>query len=233
MIKFRMYFDKDKETKWLNEMAAEGWAAKSFFAGVYTFEQCEKGEYHYEIDFCDKVLAISDDYREFMNENDVELVQRWGFWVILRKKASDGEFVLYSDVDSQLGHYNKILRMFQCVTLLEFLILLYEIYAASTTHTALAWASVFIIMAIVIVFVNAIVNTRNIVSELTERKTGITSEKKANVSVLLMVGLLFNSCALIIADSIPYTFKLIIQVMAIIFMLSGVYDTARRLKNKA
>ena len=233
MIKFRMYFDKDKETQWLDEMAAEGWAVKSFFAGFYTFEQCEKGEYQYQIDFCDKVLSISDDYREFMNENDVEIVQRWGFWVILRKKTSDGEFVLYSDVDSQLDHYKKILRMFQGVTIFEFLILLYEIYAASTAHSALAWASVFLIMAIVIVFVNAIVNTKNIVSELTERKTGITSEKKSNISVLLMVGLLFNSCALIMADNGPYTLKLIIQVLAIIFMLSGVYDTARNLKNKA
>ena len=33
MIRFRLYFDKDAETKWLNEMAEQGWAMKSFFAG--------------------------------------------------------------------------------------------------------------------------------------------------------------------------------------------------------
>ena len=45
MIRFRLYYDKDKETEWLNEMAADGWALKSFFAGFYKFEPCEKGEY--------------------------------------------------------------------------------------------------------------------------------------------------------------------------------------------
>ena len=180
--------------------------------------------------FLQAFIPISDEYREFMNENDIEIVQRWGFWVILRKKASDGEFVLYSDVDSQLEHYKKVLRMFQAVTGFEFLILLFEIYGAATTHSVMAWAAVFLIMAIVIVFINAIVNTRNIVSELTERKTGIASDRKSNVSALLMVGMLFNSCALIIGDNIPYGIKLVVQVIAIIFMLSGVYDTARRVK---
>ena len=50
MIRFRLYFDKDKETAWLNEMAAQGWAVKSFFAGFFQFEACEKGEYVYQID---------------------------------------------------------------------------------------------------------------------------------------------------------------------------------------
>ena len=38
MVKFRLYFDKDKETKWLNKMAAAGWAMIGFFAGFYKFE---------------------------------------------------------------------------------------------------------------------------------------------------------------------------------------------------
>lgn len=49
MIKFKLYFDKDAETKWLNQMAAEGWAMTGFFAGFYTFEKCEKGKYIYQV----------------------------------------------------------------------------------------------------------------------------------------------------------------------------------------
>ena len=45
MIRFKLYYDKDKETVWLNQMASEGWALKSFFAGFYKFEPCGKGEY--------------------------------------------------------------------------------------------------------------------------------------------------------------------------------------------
>lgn len=44
MIKYRFYLDKDAETAWLNQMAADGWAMKRFFAGFYDFETCENGE---------------------------------------------------------------------------------------------------------------------------------------------------------------------------------------------
>lgn len=40
MKQFRLYFDKDKETEWLNDMAAQGYALTSFFAGIYTFDTC-------------------------------------------------------------------------------------------------------------------------------------------------------------------------------------------------
>ena len=89
MTKFRLYFNKDKETTWLNEMAAKGYALKSFFAGFYSFEKCEPGEYVYQIDFGSKMFSVSDDYREFMAENNIEIVCLGGYWIILRKRASD------------------------------------------------------------------------------------------------------------------------------------------------
>ena len=94
MTKFRLYLDKDKETTWINEMAAKGYALKGFFAGFYSFEKCEPGEYVYQIDFGSKMYSVSDDYREFMAENNIEIVCLWGYWIILRKRASAGAFVL-------------------------------------------------------------------------------------------------------------------------------------------
>ncbi len=232
MIKFRMYYDKDKETQWLNEMANEGWAMKSFFCGVFTFEPCEKGEYQYQIDFCDGALHISDSYREFMKENDIEIVQQWGFWVILRKKASEGDFVLYTDVDSQIEQYKKILMMFRIVTVVEFLALLYEVYAAVTLHGPVIWGIVCLIMALVIVFINNIVRTQNTISELEERKTGIKAETKNNISVFLMIGFLFNSVSLVMADSVSPYLKTPVQIVAIIFMLYGVYDTLTNVRKQ-
>ena len=229
MIKFMMTFDKDKEAQWLTEMANEGWAMKHFFAGFYTFEECEKGKYQYQVDFCDKVLGVSRNYKDFMADNDIEIVQQWGFWVILRKLSSAGEFELYSDVDSQLAHYTKVLRMFQTITLMEFLILLYEVYAASTIHSVVAWAGVFIIMAIIVVFINVISNTKNIIQVLNERKTGIVEAKKTNISPVLAAGLMFNACAVVMDKS--SLIKLIIQIIAIILLLSGVILTCKRVKN--
>ena len=65
MMKFRLCLDKDAETEWLNRMAANGWAMKRFFAGFYSFEKCEKGEYVYQIDFGDRMYAVSDGYTAF------------------------------------------------------------------------------------------------------------------------------------------------------------------------
>ncbi len=229
MIKFMMTFDKDKEAKWLTEMANEGWAMKSFFAGFYTFEKCEKGEYQYQVDFCDKVLAVSKDYREFMADNDVEIVQQWGFWVILRKLSSKGEFELYTDVDSQIEHYKKILTMFRAVTLIEFLLLLYETYAATVLHDIGVWAIVFLCMAVVVVLINAIYNTQNVIKGLNERKTGIVETKKTNLSPLMAVGFLFNACAMIMESG--SNIRLMIQIVAIVFLLSGIITTCKRVKN--
>ena len=92
MIRFKLYFDKDKETRWLNDMADQGWAMNGFFAGFYRFEPCEKGKYTYQIDFGNEFFSVSDDYREFMSDSDIEIIQSWGFWVFLRMLSSEGDF---------------------------------------------------------------------------------------------------------------------------------------------
>ena len=89
MIKFRIYLDKEAEEKWLNQMAADGWAMESFFGGIYQFSACEKGAYTYRVDFGDKLFSISEDYRELMQDAGIQIVQTWGYWVILRKKTSE------------------------------------------------------------------------------------------------------------------------------------------------
>ena len=58
MIKFRLYFDKDKETIWLNKMSEAGLSMTGFFAGFYRFEKCEPGKYVYQIDFGEKLFAV-------------------------------------------------------------------------------------------------------------------------------------------------------------------------------
>ena len=118
MTKFRLYLDKDKETTWINEMAAQGYALTGYCMGFYKFEESEPGKYTYQIDFGDKMFAVDENYREFMAENNIEIVSLWGYWIILRKLACDGEFELYTDVDSSIEHYTKILKMFKVVTII-------------------------------------------------------------------------------------------------------------------
>ena len=127
MIRFRLYYNKDTETEWLNKMAADGWALTGFFAGFYRFEECEKGEYTYQVDLGDQLFSVSSEYRELMEELGVEIVVLWGYWIILRKRTADGPFELYTDVDSQIEHYTKILRMFKVACILEIICMLIEV----------------------------------------------------------------------------------------------------------
>ena len=228
MIRFKLYFDKDKETRWLNDMADQGWAMNGFFAGFYRFEPCEKGKYTYQIDFGNEFFSVSNDYREFMSDSDIEIIQSWGFWVFLRKLSSEGEFQLYTDVDSQIEHYKKIRNMFKAVTVLELICLFIELFSASMTNSPLLWSFVFLILAIIIAFFNITNRTNDIIHELTERKTGIEEPRSRSISIFLIIGLLLNSCVLMMKDSIPSYIVCPLQLIVIALMLVGVYQTARR-----
>jgi len=225
MTKFRLYLDKDKETAWINEMAQSGFALKSFFAGFYTFENCEPGEYIYQIDFGNKFFSVNDDYRDFMEENSIEIVCLWGYWIILRKHADQGEFVLYTDVDSSIDHYTKILKMFKVVTIIELICFMIEIIGAMN-GAAIGFFGMFLIGAIVVAMMRATLSTKRLISELKERKGEPVSQvlASANVSPVLIAGLLLNACASALHNStISPTIIVIAQIAAITIMLIGLY----------
>lgn len=228
MIRFKLYMDKDAETKWLNEMSEEGWAMKSFFAGFYRFEKCEKGKYAYQIDFGEKLFKVSDEYREFMQEAGIEIVQTWGWWVILRKLASEGKFELYTDVESSIEHYSKIRRMFKIGAVIEIVCLWMEIMAATIGQVSFAMVAAFFIGAILIIFIRMAIHTTNIINNLKERQTGIPVEKKRNVSPVLAAGLLLNGVALMIQENVSKGIVHAVQIFAIILMLAGIWDICRK-----
>lgn len=127
LIRWKLYFDKDREEEWLNEMAEKGWSMSSFFAGRYTFEKTQPGEYFYQVELLPRNAKEKQNYFSFLQEEmGVEIVQEWGVWVFLRRKSSEGSFELYTDSASKAQHYEKIARMFFAVSGLEFVIGLFE-----------------------------------------------------------------------------------------------------------
>lgn len=122
--KFKLTFDKDWEQSWLNEMCQQGWAVTKFFLGVYTFEPCQPGEYIYQVDLLPGSgfqASDPDGYTEFMTETGVEVVCRWFRWIILRKRAEDGPFEIYTDAESQIESYKRIRTMLAWGLVLELL----------------------------------------------------------------------------------------------------------------
>lgn len=232
MIKFRLLFDKDKETEWLNSMASDGWAMTGFLGGFYHFDPCEKGAYSYQVDFTDRFFSVSNSYREFMREMGIEIVANWGFWTVLRKPASAGEFQLYTDVDSQIRHYTKIRRMFKAAAIIEIICLFIQLWYAVMYAFHLGYAFALLAGALALVIANAAFKTGDIIEELKERKTGIASGKKGRrFSPLFLAGMLFNSIALMMGNpaAIPLLyFKRSLMVLALLFMGAGVFTTMRQ-----
>lgn len=122
MIRWKFTFDKDDEQDWLNDWCQRGWAMVSFCVGVVTFAPCQPGEYIYQIDLLPGKGLRADDYEGyviFMNEMGVEVVQRWGRWVYLRKRAEEGPFEAYTDAESKLDLYRRIRSLFLWALVIE------------------------------------------------------------------------------------------------------------------
>lgn len=218
MKKFRLYFDKDQETAWLNEMAAQGYALTSFFAGIYTFDVCTPNKYTYQVDFCDKFGNISEDYREFMRDNQIEIVQIWGFWIFLRKLNADGPFELYSDIDSCIEHYTKIRNMFKGASILMIFCFLLECYAA--IHAPLCILFVFIVGVMMFSIVHTTIKTNRIIAELKEQK-GEPVNTSNGPSPILIIGILLNSVALM-SEPVPDIIEYPLRILAIGFIVYGI-----------
>ena len=54
-----------------------------------------------------------------MEDNGVEYVTSYMRWVYFRKKAADGIFDIYSDIDSRIGHYKRVIALWIPLCCLE------------------------------------------------------------------------------------------------------------------
>jgi hypothetical protein len=101
----------EKEEKWLNEMSAKGMQLTDVGFCRYSFVKGTPGEYIYRLELLEHMPgnAESVSYISFLEETGIEQVGSILRWIYLRKKASDGPFELYSDTESKINHYKRIL----------------------------------------------------------------------------------------------------------------------------
>lgn len=100
-------WDFDKEDQWLNEMAMSGWVLDSVGFCRYTFIKSEPGEYTVRLEMHDP----DDEYIAFMEETGAEYIGRMVKWIYFRKKAVDGPFEIFSDIDSRISQLDKISKL--------------------------------------------------------------------------------------------------------------------------
>ncbi len=233
MVKFRLYFDKEKEAEWLNEMAAKGCAITDYVMGFYAFRECLPGEYVYQIDIVDGFFGVNDGYKEFMEEAGVELVCQWGCWVILSKKAEDGPFRLYTDVESCIEHYSKVRKMFKVVTVMEIICLTIMLF--NTIKGSLAALSLsFVMMALIMVLIRQVMHMNRILAELKERMgepMGFAIGKRRRLSGFIVWGFLINSMGILLQGwEFPYggLVRGIVHGLALVSFCIGLIQTFRR-----
>lgn len=114
----------DKEEKWLCEMAAKGLCLVSAGFCKYEFEDCKPGEYRICLQFLDKVShhPESQKYIEFMETTGAEHIGSFIRWVYFRKKATDGEFELFSDNESRIKYLSGVFNFIFLITAANWII---------------------------------------------------------------------------------------------------------------
>ena len=104
MRKWFWGWEFEKEERWLNTMAQQGWLLDGVGFASYTFVACEPGSYQIRLEMRDH----DREYIDFMDELGAEYVGRMVKWIYFRRKVEDGPFDLFSDLDSRLEHLNRI-----------------------------------------------------------------------------------------------------------------------------
>lgn len=115
-------WDFEKEEKWLNGMAAKGWHLCNVGFCRYVFEEGAPNAYTYRLELLDNAPGHSESarYIRFVEDTGAEYVGALFRWVYFRKKAGEGGFDLFSDLESRIRHLNRILPLaavFFCLNL--------------------------------------------------------------------------------------------------------------------
>ncbi|MBD5559107.1 MAG: DUF2812 domain-containing protein [Clostridia bacterium] len=118
MIRFHFTFNKENMAAWLDEMDRHGYKLRRTAAGFCIFDPVAPGTYDYQIDYAGGG-ALDPAYRSLMADLGIEIVCRWGPWVVLRRMASEGPFMLYTDAASRLEHLKKVRSFFALMACLE------------------------------------------------------------------------------------------------------------------
>lgn len=138
----RLFLDFEKEEKWLNEMAAKGYQFISYCIPQYLFDEGEPGEYTYRIELLDNLPTNIEGqaHIRFVEETGAECVDTYWRWAYFRRKSTEGPFDLYTDLSSRLKHYQRIMTLIGCITIIEIAIAIFG--AINYHHEMLASMSI-------------------------------------------------------------------------------------------
>lgn len=106
-------WDFEKEEKWLNKMSAKGLQLTGVGFCRYTFNEGIPEEYNYKLEMLNGWPENSENesYIRFLEETGVEHIGNMLRWAYFRKKTSQGEFQLFSDLNSKIAYLKRMLNL--------------------------------------------------------------------------------------------------------------------------
>ena len=136
MTKYRWFWvwDFEKEERWLNEMAANGWTLVEVGYCSYTFEKTDDNEYTVRLE----MHPFDEDYISFMEQTGAECIGRVLQWIYFRKKSELGRFDIFSDLDSRISHLSKIHKMILMFGLANLIIGIANLLSSRSINSAVA-----------------------------------------------------------------------------------------------
>lgn len=136
MTKYRWFWvwDFEKEERWLNEMAANGWTLVEVGYCRYTFEKTDDNEYTVRLE----MHPFDEDYISFMEQTGAEYIGRVLQWIYFRKKSELGRFDIFSDLDSRISHLSKIHKMILMLGLANLIIGIANLLSFRSINSAVA-----------------------------------------------------------------------------------------------
>ncbi len=113
----------EQEERWLDEMSNNGLQLLRVGWGYYVFEDGPAGEYQYKIELLPNSPghAESLSYIGFLRDMGIVCVATYLRWVYFRKKADGAPFVLYSDIPSNIKHYERVLSLCRVLYVINFI----------------------------------------------------------------------------------------------------------------
>lgn len=111
-------WDFEKEERWLNEMAMEGWTLAEVGFCRFTFEKTEPGAYIVRTE----MHGEDEEYLRFLEELGAEYVGRVVQWIYIRRPAEEGPFELFSDIDSRIRYLDRIGKVLLIIGIANLLI---------------------------------------------------------------------------------------------------------------
>lgn len=112
-VRYRLYLDYEKEEKWINEMAAQGWHLEKWFLNRFAFTKGEKGAFTYRNEFLGAMSKQEkQDYFELLKDSGITIIYELGGWVYMKKASAEGPFELYTDTHSKIDYYKRMLNIF-------------------------------------------------------------------------------------------------------------------------